>query len=111
MKIVALEAVPEEGVSHDPEVRKRVLLRRGDVPHLTNFARARLLPGHRTSAHSHTDMCEVFLVESGAGQMLIEGREVELRAGLCVTVEPGETHEILNTGDGELILLYFGVEL
>jgi mannose-6-phosphate isomerase-like protein (cupin superfamily) len=111
VKVVSFAEVAEEGVSHDPEVRKRVLLRRGDVPHLTNFARSRLLPGHRTTAHRHTDMFEVFLVESGAGQMLVEGRVVEVRAGVCVSVEPGESHEIVNTGDEELVLLYFGVEV
>ena len=42
MRIVRLEEVPEEGVSHDPELRKRVLLRRGEVPHLTALSRARL---------------------------------------------------------------------
>jgi mannose-6-phosphate isomerase-like protein (cupin superfamily) len=111
MKVVALASLPEEGVSHDPNIRKRVLLRRGDVPHLTNLSRARLLPGHRTSAHSHADMCEVFLVESGSGLMLVGGRAVELRAGVCVAVEPNETHEIVNDGGDELILTYFGVEL
>ncbi|HZI20712.1 MAG TPA: cupin domain-containing protein [Pyrinomonadaceae bacterium] len=110
MKFVALDSVPEEGVSHDPEIRKRVLLRRGDLPHLTNFARARLLPGHRTTAHAHADMSEVFMVESGSGLMLVAGREVELRPGVCVAVEPGEAHEVSNNGGAELVLLYFGVE-
>jgi len=111
MRVVSLDSVAEEGVSHDPEVRKRVLLRRGDVPHLTNFARARLLPGRRTTAHSHADMCEVFLVESGEGLMSVGGREVALSPGVCVTVEPGETHEVVNNGRAELVLLYFGVEV
>jgi mannose-6-phosphate isomerase-like protein (cupin superfamily) len=110
MKIVSLADVPEEGVSHDPEVKKRVLLRRGDVPRLTNFSRAVLLPGQSARAHAHEDMSEVFFVERGAGLMKVEGAEHPFAHGVCVAVEPGEEHEIVNTGDGELVLLYFGVE-
>jgi hypothetical protein len=44
MKRIILADVPEEGVSHNPEIKKQVLLRKGDLPHLTNFSRSRLLP-------------------------------------------------------------------
>ena len=110
MKRVTLADVPEEGVSHNPEIRKQVLLRRGDVPRLANFSRARLLPGQRARAHRHLDMSEVFFVERGAGVMRVEGAELPLCPGVCVAVEPGEEHEIVNTGSGELVLYYFGVE-
>jgi quercetin dioxygenase-like cupin family protein len=65
MKKVSLTDVPEEGVSHNPEIKKRVLLRRGDVPHLTNFSRSRLAPGQTVSAHAHASLHEVFYVERG----------------------------------------------
>ena len=110
MKIVSLADVPEEGVSHDPEVKKRVLLCRGDVPRLTNFSRARLLPGQTARAHRHPDMSEVFFVEEGAGVIRVEGVEYTLAPGTCVAVEPGEEHEIVNAGVENLVLLYFGVE-
>lgn len=110
MKRVSIAEVPEEGVSHDPAIRKRVLLRRGELPRLTNFSRARLLPGQAARAHRHADMSEVFYVERGAGVLLIEGVEQSLEAGVCVAVEPGEEHELRNTGDAELVIIYFGVE-
>jgi mannose-6-phosphate isomerase-like protein (cupin superfamily) len=110
MKIVSLADTPEERVSHDPEVRKRVLLRRGDVPRLTNFSRAVLLPGQSARAHRHEEMSEVFFVERGGGLVRVEGVERPLAPGVCLAVAPGEEHEIVNTGDVELVLLYFGVE-
>lgn len=110
MKKVSLAELPEEGVSHNPEIKKRVLLRRGDVPHLTNFSRSRLAPGQTARAHAHADMHEVFYVESGAGVMKVDGEELRLEAGVCVAVSPGERHEIANTGGGDLVLCYFGVE-
>lgn len=110
MKKVSLRELPREGVSHDPQIGKQVMLRRGDLPHLTSFSRATLTPGQSARAHEHADMFEVFFVESGAGLMKIGGAEHELLSGVCVLVEPGERHEITNTGSSDLVLNYFGVE-
>ncbi|MCA1642300.1 MAG: cupin domain-containing protein [Acidobacteria bacterium] len=97
-------------VSHNPEITKQVLLRRGDLPHLTSLSRSRLLPGQTARAHAHDRMHEVFFVESGAGLMRVGDQEVALGAGTCVAVEPGESHEIANTGANDLVLIYFGIE-
>lgn len=110
MKRVSLADAPEEGVSHNPEVRKQVMLRRGDVPRLTSFSRATFLPGQSARAHRHADMSEVFFVERGAGLIKVEGAEQALAPGVCVAVLPGEEHEVVNTGPGELVLIYLGVE-
>jgi mannose-6-phosphate isomerase-like protein (cupin superfamily) len=111
MKKVSLADVPEEGVSHNPEIRKQVLLRRGDVPHLTNFSRSRLAPGQTVSAHTHANMHEVFYVEQGAGVMKINDEELLLERGICVAISPGERHEIANTREVDLVLCYFGIEV
>lgn len=110
MKRVFLGDVLQEGVSHNPEIEKQVLLRKGDLPHLTNFARSRLFPGQTTKAHKHADMFEVFYVESGIGTMTIDHREQQLAAGVCIAVVPGEVHEITNNGSFDLVLTYFGIE-
>ncbi|HYP52836.1 MAG TPA: cupin domain-containing protein, partial [Pyrinomonadaceae bacterium] len=60
--------------------------------------------------HAHAGMHEVFLVLSGSGRIEVDGRAHALAAGTCVAVEPGESHEIRNTGADELVLAYFGVE-
>ena len=110
MKKVVLSELPREGVSHDPQIRKQVMLRRGDVPHVTGFSCATLLPGQTAHAHQHDDMSEVFFVQAGEGLMTIQGAEHQLTPGACILVEPGELHEISNNGDAGLVLLYFGIE-
>ena len=110
MKIVQLSDIIEEGVSHDPEIKKKVMLRPGDLPQLTNFSQAYFLPGQRAVAHSHDEMFEVFLVESGSGIIRVEGNEYHLEKGTCVAVQPGEVHEIINSGSEVLTLTYFGIK-
>ena len=110
MKRVFRADLPVEGVSHDPGIRKQVLLRAGDAPHLTGFSRAVLLPGQSARAHRHADMYEAFFVQAGEGEITVDGVGMRLEPGVCVLVEPGEEHEIRNAGAAELVLLYFGLE-
>jgi quercetin dioxygenase-like cupin family protein len=109
MKIVSLSEIPKEGVSHDPAVTKQVMLRNGDLPHLTNFSQATFAPGQTVTAHTHKDMAEVFLVESGEGVIIIDGQVRPLSAGVCAVVEAGETHELQNTGTRPMVVTYFGL--
>jgi quercetin dioxygenase-like cupin family protein len=111
MKRVALNELAVESVSHNPAIQKKVMLRLGDLPHLTNFAQARFAPGQIAPAHAHADMCEVFLVESGTGNICIDGQNHRLNPGVCIAVEVGETHEVSNTGTEELVLTYFGLRV
>ncbi|HEY0079183.1 MAG TPA: cupin domain-containing protein [Pyrinomonadaceae bacterium] len=110
MKIISLADLTEEGVSHNPEIRKKVLLRRGEVAHLTNLSQARLAPGQSVSPHTHADLYEIFNVLSGTGTTVIDGVEHRIETGSCIVVEPGEAHTITNEGSTDLLLLYFAVE-
>ena len=109
MKIVSLNQLPEEAVSHNPLIRKKVFLRQGEVPHLTGFSRAVFPPGTEACSHRHPDVYETFLVQSGRGVYRGEGGEVSLAPGDCLTVMPGEAHELANDGDEDLVLVYFGI--
>jgi len=111
MKLTALSYLPNERVSHNPAIQKKVMLRSGDLPHLTHFSQARFAPGQVADAHAHQDMCEVFFVESGAGVIQINGQPYSLEPGVCVCVEPGEVHEVSNPGTEELVLTYFGLRV
>ncbi|RUR75909.1 cupin domain-containing protein [Chlorogloeopsis fritschii PCC 9212] len=111
MKFTSLNEIQEESVSHNPAIKKKVMLRFGDLPGLTNFAQARFAPGQIAPAHAHHDMCEVFFVEAGAGTIRIDGKEYPLNPGNCIAVEPGEVHEVINNGASELVLTYFGLRV
>ena len=111
MKKVSLTQLPEIGVSHNPEIKKKVMLNSNDVPHITNFSQARFAKGQAADAHSHDKMYEVFLFESGKGIIHVNNEEYLIEQGVCVMVEPGEIHEIINTGSRELVVTYFGIKV
>ncbi|MEO1402330.1 MAG: cupin domain-containing protein [Cyanobacteria bacterium J06635_1] len=110
MHITSLQALPDEAVSHNPEIRKQVMLRSGMLANLTNFSQARFGPGQVAAAHAHADMYEVFFVESGQGTIHIDGVAHAIAPGTCIAVEPGEVHEVMNTGEEVLVLTYFGLK-
>ncbi|MBD2576917.1 cupin domain-containing protein [Oscillatoria sp. FACHB-1406] len=111
MKQANLDKLAEEAVSHNPEILKKVMLRSGEIPHLTHFARARFPIGSIAAAHAHTDICEVFFVEAGEGTIYINGIAHILSPGTCIAVEPNEIHEVVNSGRVELVLTYFGLQV
>lgn len=110
MKIVSLEKIKQEPSSHSPKIMKKVLIKKGEIPKLTNFSQAYFKPGQIASEHVHENMYEVYLVESGTGLIKVDGKVSQLKSGDCVVTEPGEAHEFINTGKEDLILTYFGVE-
>ena len=109
MKKIKMDELPEQGVSHNARIRKHQILSNGEVGPITNYARSVFPPGEKAGAHSHDDMVEVFTVESGCGEIRIDDVTHVFSAGLTVVVEPGEVHEIINTGGSELVVTYFGV--
>ena len=109
MKLIKLSELPETGVSHNERIRKRTLLTQDDLDPIVNYARAVFPPGEKAEAHHHEDIAEVFSVTSGVGEIRIDDVGYVLSVGTTVVVEPGEVHEIINTGAEELVLTYFGV--
>lgn len=98
MKRVNLHELKDQGVSHNAAIRKKVMLQPGEIPHLTNFSQATFAPGQVANAHAHSEMYEVFFVSAGNGTMAINGMDQALSPGVCILVEPGDVHEVTNTG-------------
>ncbi|KAG0052892.1 hypothetical protein BGZ83_001977 [Gryganskiella cystojenkinii] len=109
MKVTDLETLPVAYISHDSSVEKKVLLKMGEVPNVSQLAVATLKPGEQASKHNHKDMTETFHFQAGAGEMEVDDKIFEIKAGMTVTVYPGEYHEIRNTGSENLVLIYFGI--
>lgn len=111
MKHVSLDALSEQTVSHNPAIKKKILLHPGEVPHVTGFSQASFPPGEVAHLHLHDDMHEVFYVLRGNGRMRVDEKEFSISEGSCIQVGPGESHEIINSGNSELVICYFGVEM
>lgn len=93
-------SITPEGVSHNPEILKRVFLRSGQVPPVLQFATVDFQPGQRAAEHEHTGMVEIFYVTQGSGTVMVDGREHVLRPGMTLVVEPGEAHELVGSDEG-----------
>ncbi len=109
MKYSSLNDTLKVGVSHNSEIKKKVLITSGQIPHLTQLARTTFKPGQIADSHVHQDLYEIFNVESGQGQIMIDKQKYILSPGVCVTVEPGEEHEVTNIGESNLVLTIFGI--
>ena len=110
MKTGSVSMLADEPVSHNARIRKRVIVRRGEVPHLTQIARATFPPGETVPAHTHLDMWELFICEEGKGMMTVNGRKIDLLPGTLVLVHPGDVHELSSDIHSGLIVSVIGVE-
>ena len=109
MKLVQLDSVETQGLSHDADILKRVLLSESELPDSVRLSHAVFKPGQVASAHSHADLHEIFYVLAGTGQMLINGDPHTLEQGSCIRIDPGEVHELSNIGESDMSVLYFGL--
>jgi len=111
MKIVRLKDIPSTEVSHNSAIQKRVMLCAGELGRITQFAQSVFPKGAVAKAHAHADMGEVFFVDSGTGEIIIDGTRQALEPGTCAVVGCGEVHELCNTGNTDLVITYFGVKV
>lgn len=111
MKLVSLKTLPVEPNSHNPKITKKVLVRNGQVPRLTNLTQAIFPPGEIVNPHTHQDMYEIFFVEKGLGVIKINDQPHPIEEGTCITVELGDKHEIINSSNNDLVITYLGIEI
>ena len=111
MKMTKLNELLLEKNVHNPKITKKVMIKKGQIPNLTNFSQGYFPPGEIAYEHSHKDMYEVFFVEKGNCTIKINGKPYKLEPGSCLTAEPGDAHEVRNNSNEELILTYFGIEV
>lgn len=65
-----------------------------------------IIPGGKSSEkHFHRESEETYYILGGVGEMVIEGKEFELHPGQACLIEPGETHQIFNRQEEDLVFL------
>lgn len=99
----------EEGVSHNPEIKKKTIIKNDLIPQLMTFREAVFLPGQSVEEHVHKTMYEVFYILEGKASFTIEGEEVILEQGDSIVVEEGETHSQSNPFEEPVKWVYFGI--
>jgi len=106
MKIEHYNNIKLEQVT-DPSVKgitKRVLISPKDgAPNFT-MRMFHVEPGGYTFHHSHDFEHEIFIVE-GKGEIISEKGNTAVEKGFAVLIEPGEVHQIKNTGGTEFTFL------
>lgn len=110
MKKSSLHDTKFESVSHNNEILKKVLIRKGEILNITQIAQITFSPGQIADSHSHPDMYEIFYIEEGEGVVEINDRKIEVKQGDCITVEPHEKHEVINSSSKQLKVLVIGIE-
>ncbi len=73
---------------------KKVIVRHGLVPSVTQIAIAELPPGAVVEFHSHPTMYETFFALEGCARYYVGDAEYMVRAGDLVIVPPATTHSI-----------------
>lgn len=111
MILSSLSKIHPEKTSHAPldKIQKKVFLKNGQIPCLTQFAQGRFQPGCFVPPHKHLDMWEIFLVEEGRIEVKIDNKKIILKKGDCLTIEPNETHTFKNPFKSSATISYFSI--
>ena len=62
-------------------------------------------PGQSHALHAHAGMDKVYSVVEGEGLFLVDGRELQMRAGDLLVAPEGVPHGVKNTGSSRLLVL------
>ncbi len=70
-----------------------------------SLAEARVAPGLLTALHKHPVSEELYYIMSGQGQMTLNQEIFAVVKGDVICIAPNSAHQILNTGQEDLIFL------
>jgi len=109
MKLIHTSTLPEIGVSHNGDIKKKVFLEKGIIPQLMMFGSATFMPGQAVETHKHDTMYEVFYIQSGKAEFVVNDQKIIVLAGDCITIEQGEPHSMRNPYLEDVTWIYFGI--
>ena len=61
-----------------------------------------LNPKHSTSGHSHVGQEEVYIFQSGNGEMQINDKRFKVKEGDIIFIEDGDFHKVFNNSSKKL---------
>jgi len=105
MRLHQLNDIPFEPVSHNPELKKQVLVREG-VSCIRNFSHITFKPGDAAVEHVHGEGYEIFYLIRGEIVVTVSGKGVALNEGSCLVVEPGEPHALRAITEAEMVYFF-----
>ena len=71
-------------------------------------------PGHRLSYQYHNKRSEVWTIVKGYGEIIIDGKSINIKYGQCIKINEKSKHRIFNNSDSLLVFIevqtgtYFG---
>ena len=109
MKLTHTHSLPEIGVSHNTDIKKKVFISKGVIPNLMMFGTTTFKPGQAVATHQHKTMTEVFYIQSGKADFIVNNKKKTVVSGDCITIEPGEYHSMNNPYKLDTTWIYFGI--
>ena len=109
MKYSKLEQIPSK-LSHG-KIEKKVMLKQGDASKLRMFNWAKVKPGESIESHEHENMYEIFYGLSGKLKFKVNRKIINFEKGDCLTLKPGEKHELSNPYKENAIFLCYGIAI
>ena len=109
MKIIKLKDIIEEGVSHNPEIKKKIMIDNNQFNNIMSFGHAKFTSNQKTTPHKHNDMDEIFFITKGSGIFHTEKHNKKVSKGDCISIPAKEIHWQSNPFKNDFEMIYFGV--
>ncbi|GGF77998.1 hypothetical protein GCM10011397_21240 [Wenyingzhuangia marina] len=109
MKLTHTNSLQEILTNHNANVKKKVFIEKGEIPQLMMFGSATFKPGDKVETHLHKTMYEVFYIQTGKIDFIINEKKITAVAGDCITIEPNENHSQQNNYSEDVTWIYFGI--
>jgi quercetin dioxygenase-like cupin family protein len=93
-------------VLENPGKRSEQLVWPQNAPEASvTITRVTMKPGSVSKRHAHPNSEQIWIVERGSGQLLLDGAQSDLNAGDIICTPAGDVHGVENTGLELLVYL------
>jgi mannose-6-phosphate isomerase-like protein (cupin superfamily) len=105
MKVVQYDQITEPLITPSGEQISELIGKASGDQSNHSLAHIVIPPGKSSAPHYHQLSQESYFMLEGEGQMQVNEHQFVLKPGQVCYIEPGETHQISNQGDGDLVFL------